>query len=313
MTGDCEAVAAQEAVTARLASTLRSSVNEDGGWGYFQGKTSRIEPTCWAALALMDGGAAPEDDAIVAGALARITAWQRADGLLSEVPAAPPNLAFNGLAAVVMHRAPVTRRAGVPRQALVAEALVAGILTAGAVRYERSELQRQNNQLIGWPWNDGTFSWVEPTSWCLLACKKAGPDSRARAAVRIAEAERMLADRCCLSGGWNYGNSNVLGKELFPYVPTTALALLALQNRRELPEVARSLAWLAGNWQRERSALALPLTLIAMRVLRRPGDELERAVGAHVAGAGLPGNLVSASLILYSLTESRHEYAALAL
>ena len=75
----------------------------------------------------------------------------------------------------------------------------------------------------------------------------------------------MLADRCCLSGGWNYGNSNVLGKELSPYVPTTAVALLALQDRPALPEVVRSLEWLAGNWHRERSALALSLTLLAMQ------------------------------------------------
>lgn len=58
--------------------------------GVLQGKTSRIEPTSWAALALMDLGAAPEDDAIVAGALARIEGWQRPDGLLSELPGSLP-------------------------------------------------------------------------------------------------------------------------------------------------------------------------------------------------------------------------------
>jgi hypothetical protein len=104
----------------------------------------------------------------------------------------------------------------------------------------------------------------------------------------------------------------MLGRELSPYVPTTALALLALQDRREWPEVVRSLAWLAGNWQRERSALALSLTLIAMRVHRRPADDLERAVCAYVAEAGPPGNLASSALALYALTGSRHEHAALA-
>ena len=71
-----------------------------------------------------------------------------------------------------------------------------------------------------WPAGLGTpatFSWVEPTSWCILALKKAAPDPTAReTADRVIEAERMLADRCCLEGGWNYGNSNVLGKELHP-------------------------------------------------------------------------------------------------
>jgi len=123
----------------------------------------------------------------------------------------------------------------------------------------------------------------------------------------------MLADRCCLSGGWNYGNSNVLGKELFPYVSTTALALLALQDRRELPEVVRSFAWLAGNWQREPSALASSLTLIAMRGHQRPADDIQRAVCAYVGEAGVPANLAWNALALYALTGSRHEHAALAL
>jgi hypothetical protein len=240
--------------------------------------------------------------------------WQSADGLLADTPAAPPNLAFNGLAAVVIHRALAAHRADARRHGRVADALLSGILAAKGSRFPRSEQQRQNNQLVGWPWNDGTFSWVEPTSWCLLALKKASaPPARAGATSRIAEAERVLADRCCLTGGWNYGNSNVLGKELLPYVPNTALALLALQDRGGLPEVVRSLAWLAGNWQRERSALALSLTLIAVQVHRRQADELERAVCAHVAEAGLPGNLASIALTLYALTGSRHEHAALTL
>jgi hypothetical protein len=265
-------------------------------------------------LALLDGGATPEDDARVVAALAKLAGWQRGDGLLSDVPAAPSNLAFNGLASVVIHRALATHRAAVPRQAPEADKLLSGILATKGVRLERSELQRQSNQLIGWPWNDRAFSWVEPTSWCLLGLKKAavGP-FRAGAAARVDEAERMLADRCCLSGGWNYGNSNMLGQELFPYVPTTALALLALQHRREWPEVVRSLAWLAGSWPREPSALALSLALIAMQVHRRPADDLERAVCAHIAEAGPPGNLASSALTLYALTGSRHEYVAFAL
>ena len=95
--------------------------------------------------------------------------------------------------------------------------LLSAITRVAGVRRGQSAILRQNNQLLGWPWIDGTFSWVEPTSWCLLALKKAGQlPSRTGAAARIAEADRMLADRCCVSGGWNYGNSNVLGKELSP-------------------------------------------------------------------------------------------------
>jgi hypothetical protein len=308
MTGECEAV------TARLAAVLRSSVNGDGGWGYVPGKTSRLEPTCWAALALVDGGATPEDDARVDAALAKMAGWQRGDGLLSDMPAAPPNLAFNGLASVVMHRALAADRADARRYGKVADALLSGILATKGVRLEQSEHQRQDSQLMGWPWNDGTFSWVEPTSWCLLALKKtAARPPRSGAAERIAEAERVLADRCCVSGGWNAGNSNMLGKELFPYVPTTALALLALRDRRALPEVTRSLAWLAGNWTCEVSTMASSLALVAMRLYGRPAEVLERALCDRIVKAGPPDNLASTALVLYALTGSRHEYVAFAL
>ena len=99
----------------------------------------------------------------------------------------------------------------------------------------------------------------------------------------------MLADRCCVSGGWNYGNSNVLGKELSPYVPTTAVALLALQDRPALPEVARSLEWLAANWHRERSALALSLTLLAMQAHRVSSETLNAPLRSTSAESGIAG------------------------
>ena len=100
-----------DALTARLAGTLRSSVNGDGGWGYFPAKPSRLEPTCWAVLALLDSGVASADRALADAALSRIAAWQVAGGLLSDTPRAPANLAFNGLAAIVIQHALGARRA----------------------------------------------------------------------------------------------------------------------------------------------------------------------------------------------------------
>lgn len=303
-----------ETLTDRLAETLRTSVNDDGGWAYFQGKTSRLEPTCWAALALMDGGATTADRALAESALSRIAAWQGADGLLCDTPRAPANLSFNGLAAIVVQHALGTRRAdGGSVQRLIGT-LFAGISKTGGMRLKQSADSRQDNHLVGWAWNEGTFSWAEPTSWCLLALKKArNLPGVASAADRIDEAERLLADRCCRSGGWNYGNSNVLGRELSPYVPTTAVALLALQDRPALPEVVRSLEWLAGNWHRERSALASSLTLLAMRAHRVSPDDVERDLHSQLADSGPPANLASAALMLHALTGARHEHAGLQL
>ena len=44
------------------------------------------------------------------------------------------------------------------------------------------------------------------------------------------EAEALLRNRQCTTGGWNYGNAEVLGKKLYAYTPTTALGLLALSD-----------------------------------------------------------------------------------
>src|SRR5438105_856772 len=35
-----------------MRRALLSAVNADGGWGYYPGHASRLEPTCWALLAL---------------------------------------------------------------------------------------------------------------------------------------------------------------------------------------------------------------------------------------------------------------------
>ena len=299
---------------ARLAGILESSVNPDGGWPYVPGKSSRLEPTCWALLALADGGIAPAGSALRDG-LARLAAWQRADGLLADVAAAPANLAFNGLAAVVMHRARAAGSARDPAHEAMARRLLAGILAVRGTRVRASDIVRQDGRLTGWPWIDGTFSWLEPTAWCLLALKTS-PATRPRpAAMRIDEAERLLADRCCAAGGWNYGNSNAFGRDLFPYVPTTALGLLALRGRREpsgrpAADVVRSLAWLSGNWSREVSLAASSLALVAMRVHGMAALELAQALGALAASTQPREQLASTAMALYALTGAHHEYAA---
>src|SRR5262249_7832684 len=58
--------------SARLAA-LRSTQNPDGGWGYFRGKQSWLEPTAYAALALHGEPAADR-------AWALLKSWQTKDG-----------------------------------------------------------------------------------------------------------------------------------------------------------------------------------------------------------------------------------------
>jgi len=285
----------------QLRRALLASRNSDGGWGYHAGKHSRLEPTAWALLALAEDPAADTTSALVE-VLAR---WQRPDGLLTCVPSAPPNLAFNGLATIALLHAAHAH----PDLALIDPLL--GRLLRGIVAIKGSTFSlaqraflwlvpsattsQQDNDLRGWPWVEGTFSWVEPTAWCLLALKRSRLQmAPAPGAGRIEEAERLLLDRCCTGGGWNYGNSNMLGKQLMAYVPTTAVGLLAMRDRRVTAEVRRSVDFLARHRTAEVSGMALSLAAIALGACGLPVEDVEEALIEDVTRTGLPNNAVRA-------------------
>ena len=124
--------------------------------------------------------------------------------------------------------------------------LADALVEARGITFEPSPVQRQDNRLQGWSWIDGTFSWAEPTAWAVFGLKKCralGIVPKG-ASTRIRDGESLLQDRVCAGGGWNYGNSNVFNKNLPAYIPTTAVALLALQDRQDEAFVRDSLTYL---------------------------------------------------------------------
>jgi hypothetical protein len=251
---------------AALREYLLAGRNADGGWGYSRGKGSRLEPTCCAVLALGDAGIARE----------ALASWPVREGLLLERPGGQPNYGFHALALIALGASGLEHSAG-------NAALTSGLQRAGGMRLPASTINRQDNQIRGWSWIAETFSWVEPTGWGVLALKRArkldwsGVDGR-----RLSESEAVLFDRVSPLGGWNYGNSNMLGTELHAYVPNSAVALLALQDNRDDPRVQRSVAFLEEHATWECSSYALGLAAIALRVYGRPlpgvVDAIERQV-----------------------------------
>ena len=108
-------------------------------------------------------------------------------------------------------------------------------------------------------------------------------------------------------GGWNYGNANMLGQDLKPFVPTTALTLLSLQDRQSLPEVARSVAFLEREATSERSGTALALALMALRAYGRSTDAVRDTLVAQLPTTLNLGKIASAAMSLYALSEAdRH-------
>jgi len=284
--------------TNRVVDGLRAGRNADGGWAYYSGKSSRIEPTCWAALYLSRAENAQRNASDSAAHW--LASRQRADGLVDDATGGSPNLGFNGLAALYVPRAGSWSVESAKR-------LLAVLSRTSGVATENTS-SRQDNTLKGWSWIEGTFSWIEPTSWCLLALKKSSAALQPlERSARIDEAERMLLDRVCQTGGWNYGNSNVLGQELHAYVPTTALALLALQDRREHPAVQKSLEYLVRERLSEQAGMALALTSICLRVYGVPAADVDERLAAIGERHAFFNNLHIAAMALYSLTAQEHD------
>lgn len=253
------------------ATSLIGGRNTDGGWGYYPAKTTRLEPTAWACLAMQHPAAFDRS-----GAAQLLARWPAAAGMLMERPDGTPNYAFHGLALLVMLQLGVGHSAG-------NAALVAALERVKGIALPPPAAGTQDNTLRAWPWIPGTFSWVEPTAWCLLALKQyARKTGAAVDRARIDEAERLLINRSCDVGGWNFGNADVLGQDLRPYIPTTAMGLLAMQDQRAHPVVQRSLRFLEEHATSEPSATALALTAFALRAYGARDDHVLAALRAQL-------------------------------
>lgn len=268
-----------------LVAALGRLRNADGGWPYFQGRKSRLEATCWAML----GTGVP-------AASTPLPQWSTKNGLLADVAGAEPNFSFNALAMMT------AAAGGAPA---LAERILAALVAVRGEVVPASPSIRVDTSLTGWSWSSGTFSWVEPTSWCMLALKRSAahaPDKD----VRIRDAEKLMRDRACRGGGWNYGNSEVLGQSLAAYVPTTALGVLALQDRRDQPFVFEAIGFLERNALTEPSTTALALSVLALAAVERPAHEVVDALMAHAEAAVAFGNAAAIGMGAHALNCAIH-------
>jgi hypothetical protein len=94
----------------------------------------------------------------------------------------------------------------------------------------------------------------------------------------------------------------MLGQDLRPYVSTTALGLLAMQDRRQEPSVVRSLDYLVRHRVSEESAMALALTLISLRVLGGRTEDVESRLLSQWDRTAFLGNHHLIAIAASSLT-----------
>lgn len=255
----------------------------DGGWGAYPGSVSRTEATALAGLALWANASGMAEGPIDAGREWLGTrqlpsgAWPLGDDVRE------PNWSTSLAALALTHLMPGSERLARTMRWLLDQE---GQGTPGWVRlflwlFPHRRAVELDPDLIGWPWVADTFSWVEPTAYAVMALKRVGRSGEAdRVRGRIEEADRMLVDRACVGGGWNYGNTRVLGEVLPPYPDTTAVALLALADRADLPEVSEGLEALGRMLEQNDSILSLGLGTLAFRVHGRDTAALrERLAG----------------------------------
>lgn len=131
---------------------------------------------------------------------------------------------------------------------------------------ERDPEMAHNTMLVGWPWAEGTHSWLEPTAFHLLAYRATGQANHPRAR----EAVELLVDRQLPSGGCNYGNTIVLGQTLRPHVQPTGIAMLALAGEKDPSgRMEKSLTWLKWSLGSRTTAQSLAWALHGLTAHRR--------------------------------------------
>jgi hypothetical protein len=252
-----------------ITEALLSAQNRDGGWGASAGSASSTEATATGAIALAAVSRASLRSRVDDG-LAWLGAAQKADGGWSPT-AAVEKSSWSTAAAVIAfaNLAPTAEAARRGRQWLLAQE-GAGFGWLGWILWKlfaRMRVTELDPDLKGWPWIPGAFSWVEPTALGLIALKKLRvASSDTKAVGRIEQGERMIYDRMCQGGGWNYGNSKTLGEVLQPFPDTTALALLALADHRGRPANQQGVEALHRTLHEVRSGLALALAVLCLDV-----------------------------------------------
>lgn len=239
-----------EKVIERLASYQRA----DGGWPYVPGQRSSFtEPTCWTLLTLHAAGNLTASAAAAGASFlkgAQNTEGGFHTGTLNAEAGWCTTLAVFALAAIGQKQATLDKG-------------INWLLRFEGRHWPRrpDEKTEHDTALRGWPWVAGSHSWDEPTCYALYALKRVGQGKH----PRVAEAVRMILNRSLPSGGWNYGNTRVLGRELRAFPSTTGMALIALLGSPGRAEVRAGLGYLGRAFERLQTPWALGWSVLTGR------------------------------------------------
>jgi hypothetical protein len=288
----------------KLAALLLDAQNPDGGWAAGRTGVSNAEASAFCLSALAPLRAPGTDESIERGT-SWLSAQQDPNGGFSFAGGLAPSAWVTALSLLALMRldAIPQRTLRAAQWLVVNEGRGLGWLTWLAFHLMPEDRRlRLNSDLKGWSWHPESFSWVEPTALALIALKKLRPQLDAsRVDERIRQGELLLYDRMCRGGGWNYGNSTVLGEDLPPFPNVTALALVALQDRASEAAVQRSLEALDGMLAGHASGLTLSWSILCFLLHGRDVGGLRERLVRRYDETGLLGETRSIALALIAL------------
>lgn len=212
-----------------IAETLAQQARPAGGWGYAPGQEAHLEPTCLSLLAL--AVARDRFGREIASGQAFLDTCALADGSYRlargrQEAVWPTSLVL--FVRTALGIAPDQNQGIIHRLLSLRGRTVDLSTTDKPFECDAKELMDIDSQLVGWPWAEHNFSWVEPTAWACLALRAAGLGHHRR----VQEGMKLLLDRAMDEGGVNCGARMVLGQMTKPVPGPTALMLLALQGQK---------------------------------------------------------------------------------
>lgn len=242
--------------------------NADGGWGYYPGKSSWLEPTAYAAIALHGRQESTY-------AVRMLQSWQVRSGAWVADPITGVESWATALVLVlkgIRGEYDESWSRGM-KWLLETKGKKVQLLSLVDRLLGRKPVVEQDESLTGWPWMAGTSNWVEPTAHALRALRiSLRHGVSAEAQERIRDGELLLLDRRCKDDGWNFGTKRVLGQSLSSFPECTALALIGLYGIPQ-SEIEKSIQCIRQDWAKPQMALARAMQRIALRMHGIPFED----------------------------------------
>jgi hypothetical protein len=266
-------------------------------WSYLPGQGSAAEPAAFAALAWMACGV-PDH---AAPPLSWLLKQQQPSGTVGVTDSQDSPVWATSLAILAWQKAIDLQHE--EKWKTASEKGCTALLKIRGGTIPRGDTFAHDTMLVGWPWVDGTHSWLEPSAFAVLAFKAAGKSTN----PRVREAVQLIRDRLLPDGGANYGNTFVLGQRLLAHVQPSGIALCAIGDEDDVDgRVQRTVAYLNSELSAETTTSSLCFALLGLAVANALPPQAERWL-AKAAQRTLRRDRSPYKLALLALAAKAHD------